>query len=116
MREDLLPGVTTEVAPPSVLCDAKGAIRRARRRALFRDVLQVGLLVAVDYLFVHWPESRVPFLDRHGSFTLLLLMNAAIVAHLWLARAMPKWTARRIATTWSRAERERFTPAKQPVR
>lgn len=116
MREDLLPGVSPDLCPPSVVCDAKGAILRARRRALFRDVLQVGLLVAVDYLFVHWPESRVPFLDRHGSFLLLRVMNAVIVAHVWLARAMPRWTARRIATTWSRAERERFTPRKQPVR
>jgi hypothetical protein len=110
MREDLLPGVSTDACPPSVVCDAKAAIRRARRRALFRDVLQVGLLVAVDYLFVHWPESRVPFLDRHDSFNVLRLMNAVIVAHVWLVRALPKWTARRIATTWSRAERERFTP------
>ncbi|HEX6160283.1 MAG TPA: hypothetical protein VF111_08970 [Thermoanaerobaculia bacterium] len=109
MREDLLPGVTTEGCPPAVVCDAKAAIRRARRRALVRDVMQVGLLAAVDYLFVYWPESRVPFLDRRDSLSVLQLMNGAIVAHLWLVRALPKWTARRIASTWCRDEQKRFT-------
>lgn len=108
MREDLLPGVTTDDCPPAVVCDAKTAIRRARRRALLRDAMQVGLLAAVDYLFVHWPESRVPFLDRRDSLNVLRMMNGAIVAHLWLARALPKWTAKRIASTWCRAEQKRF--------
>jgi hypothetical protein len=35
-------------------------------------------------------------------------VNLLLVADLWLARAMPKWGARRIAGTWSRRERERF--------
>jgi len=105
---DLLPGVTSRSCPPRVVVDAHAAIRKARHRALFRDAMQVTLLVAVDYLFVHWPESRVPFLDRGESLAFLRSMNALIFLHVWLTRALPKWTARRIASTWCRTERERF--------
>jgi hypothetical protein len=105
---ELLPGVTTSSCPPSVHCDAFSEVRRARRRALMRDVTQVALLVGVDYLFAHWPESRLPFADRSLSLTMLRGMNAGFAAHLWLSRALPRWTARRVATTWSRSERERF--------
>ncbi len=90
------------------MCDAHAAIRSAKRKALLRDGLQLVLLVAVDWLFVYWPESRVPFLDRGESLTFLRAMNAAIIGHLWLARALPKWSARRIASTWCRSEREKF--------
>jgi hypothetical protein len=80
-----------------VACDAHTAIRGARRRAWLRD-----------YLFVRWPESRMPFLDRGASLAALRGMNFAIVGHLWLTRALPKWWARRIAATWCRSEREKF--------
>src|SRR5688572_23990804 len=53
---DLLPGVTSRSCPPRVVIDAHAAIRKARHRAMLRDAMQVILLVAVDYLFVHWPE------------------------------------------------------------
>ncbi|HEX2061821.1 MAG TPA: hypothetical protein VHK90_13865 [Thermoanaerobaculia bacterium] len=105
---DLLPGVTTDSCPPRVVCDAHTAIRKARRRVYVKDALQLGLLLAVDYLFVHWPESRLPFLDRGSSLTALQLVNFAIVGDLWLRRAVPKWWARHIAGTWSRGERDRF--------
>jgi len=75
-----------------------------------RDAVLIVLIGAIDYLFVHWPESRVPGLDRHASLTFLRWVNAAVVADLWLMRALPKWWARRIAGTWCRAERERFNP------
>lgn len=104
----LLPGVADDFCPPVVVCDAHAALRRARRRALFRDAVQITLLVAVDWLFAHWPESRLPFADRGLSLTMLRGMNAGIAAHLWLCRAMPRWRARRVAATWSRSERERF--------
>ena len=106
---DLLPGVTTRSCPPNVVCDAHAAIRAARRRANLRDALQVTLLLAVDYLFVHWPESRMPFLDREGSLTFLRAINGLAIADLWLTRAFPKWWARRVAATWSRSERDRFS-------
>ena len=107
-KDELLPGVSTSSCPPRVVCDAHAEIRRARRRAWLRDGLQISLLVGVDYLFIRWPESRMPFLDRTSSLTLLRGMNLAILGHLWLMRALPKWWAKRIATTWCRSEREKF--------
>jgi hypothetical protein len=107
-KEELLPGVTSKGCPPAVICDAHAAIRRARVRAGFRDFLQVALVLAVDYLFAHWPRTRFPYLDRVESLAFLKGMNLVIIAELWLSRAVPKWWARRIATTWSRRERERF--------
>ena len=109
-KDELLPGVTTPALPPVVVCDAKAAIRSARRRALARDMAQVTVLIAVDYLFVRWPESRVPGLDRQHSLTVLTATNAFIAAHLWCSRYLvPRFTAWRVANTWSRAERQRFT-------
>lgn len=107
-RNELLPGVSTTSCPPRVVCDAHDAIKRARRRAWVRDGVQLTLLVGVDYLFVHWPESRLPFLDRAASLSFLRGVNLAMVGHLWLARALPKWFAKRIASTWCRSEREKF--------
>jgi hypothetical protein len=107
-KNELLPGVSTPSCPPRVVCDAHDAIRRARRRAWLRDGLQISLLLAVDYLFAHWPSSRMPFVDRGASLAFLRGVNLMIAGHLWLVRALPKWSARRIAATWSRPEREKF--------
>jgi hypothetical protein len=105
---DLLPGVTADSCPPEIVCDAHAAIRKARRRVYIKDGVQLGLLLAVDYLFVHWPESRLPFMDRGASLMALRGVNLAVVSDLWLRRAFPKWWARRVASTWSRAEQDRF--------
>ena len=107
-KNELLPGVSTASCPPRVMCDAHAEIRRARRRAWVRDGVQFSLLLAVDYLFVHWPESRLPFLDRGTSLAALRGMNVALIGHAWLSRALPKWWAKRIAATWCRSEREKF--------
>ncbi|HUP62766.1 MAG TPA: hypothetical protein VNA69_20365 [Thermoanaerobaculia bacterium] len=107
-RRTLLPGVTADSCPPAVACDAHSAIRGARRRAIVRDVAQVVLLVAVDYLFIRWPESHVPLLTRAHSLAVLQVLNALVVADVWLTRALPMWWARRIASTWCRSEREKF--------
>jgi hypothetical protein len=107
---ELLPGVTRDSSPPRVVCDARAAIRKARRRAIARDAVLIVLVAAVDYLFLYWTESRMPFLDRRGSMTLLRWVNVLVVTDLWLIRALPKWWARRIAGTWCREERERFNP------
>jgi hypothetical protein len=84
-------------------------MRKARRRALWRDAVQVALLLAVDALFIRWPESRLPFTSRAQSLTLLAVMNAAIGVHVWLVRTLPRWRARLVAATWSRSERDKFT-------
>ena len=107
-NNQLLPGVSTTSCPPRVVCDAHDAIRRARRRAWMRDGLHLSLLVCVDYLFVHWPSTRMPFADRHASLALLRGVNVAMVSHLWLMRVLPKWWAKRISATWCRSEREKF--------
>ena len=107
-KSELLPGVSSDSCPPRVVCDAKAEIRRARVRAGLQSLLQVVLIALVDYLFVRWPESRLPFLDRESSLSLLRVGNLVIFGDLFLSRALPKWSAKRIAGTWCRSERERF--------
>ena len=107
-RESLLPGVTTSAVPPAVVCDTRREIARARRRALACDVLQIALLVVVDTLFARWPSAHIPGLERETSLGIVRMLNMALIAHLWLERALPRWTARRIATTWCRSEKQRF--------
>lgn len=107
-RDLLLPGVTTSAVPPAVVCDTRSEIARARRRAIARDVLQIALLVGVDTLFVQWPLAHIPGLERESSLAIVRMLNMALIAHLWLERALPRWTARRIASTWCRREQRRF--------
>jgi hypothetical protein len=108
-KDELLPGVTAAACPPAVVCDARAAIRKARRRALVRDVAQISVLVAVDWLFLRWPEARIPLLDRHQSLRVVEATNAIVAVHLWSMRfLMPKWSAWRAASTWSRTERAKF--------
>lgn len=107
-KHELLPGVATRTCPPRIACDARAPLRAARSRAWLRDGLQLALLLAADWLFVYWPEARMPFLEREASLALLRIMNVVILGHVLLARTLPKWTARRIAATWSRSEREKF--------
>jgi hypothetical protein len=107
-KNELLPGVSTTSCPPRVACDAHAAIRRARRRVWIRDGVQLALLLGVDWLFVHWPDSRMPFAERTTSLAFLRGANLMIFGHVWLTRALPKWTAKRISATWCRSEREKF--------
>jgi hypothetical protein len=105
---ELLPGVTAKTLPTPIVSDAHAQIRRARRRAMTRDVAQIAILIAVDYMFMRWPDSRMPFLERGGSLMVLRALNVVLIADLWLSRSLPRWMAKRVATTWSRSERERF--------
>jgi len=106
-RRSLLPGVRDAGTPPAVVIDSRAVIVRARRRAAVRDVLDLVLLFCVDGLFLGWPRAHVPMLDRTDSLAALLLLNAAMVAFVWLTRAFPRWRARRVAATWCAAERTR---------
>jgi hypothetical protein len=108
MRNELLPGVTAPEVPPAVVCDARAAIRSARRRAIVRDALVVALLACVDYLFFHFHPSHIPMLDRAESLKVLQMLNVALLTHLWLQRAVPRWMARRVASTWCRQEQAKF--------
>lgn len=107
-RQELLPGISREGCPPVVVCDPRPAIRRARRRALFRDVLQLLLVIAVDALLIRWPAAHVPMLSRFDSVALVALVNAVMIGYIWLTRALPKWSAQRIASTWCPEERKRL--------
>jgi hypothetical protein len=108
VRRSLLPGVSGAGVPPPVVIDSRAVVARARRRAIVRDVIDLLLLVCVDGLFLRWNHAHVPFLDRHDSLLVLLGLNAMLVGYVWLSRALPRWTARRVATTWCLAERTRF--------
>ena len=103
-RKELLPGVTSSECPPSIVCDSRTSIRRARLRATARDIAQILLLAGVDYLFIEWPGTHLPFMNRHDSVLVVAAVNAATLTWLWMSR----WTARRIAATWSHTERRRF--------
>ena len=107
-RQQLLPGVAETAAPPNVVFRSQPVIRRARRRAMLRDTVDLFLLAGVDGLFLHWPRAHVPAFDRGDSMLLLAAVNAAMIAAIWLARALPRWTARRVASTWCPAERSRL--------
>ena len=105
---DLLPGVDTAGSPPAIVFQSQRVIVRARRRAAFRDALDVVLIAAVDALFLHWPTAHVPGFARADSMLVLLALNALLFMNLWYARAVPRWRARRVATTWCNSERSRF--------
>jgi len=108
VRRTLLPGVSDAGVPPPVVIDSRAVVARARRRAIVRDVIDLLLLVCVDGLFLRWNHAHVPFLDRHDSLLVLLALNAMLVGYVWLVRALPRWTARKVASTWCLAERTRF--------
>ncbi len=104
----LLPGVDEAGAPPPVVFASKNIVREARRRKVIHDVRDAILLGLVDAFFLSWPRARVPFLDRKESLLLLLGVNLALVIYIWLSRSIPRWRARRLASTWSPVERSRF--------
>jgi hypothetical protein len=107
-RHSLLPGVADDAVPPRVVFRSRTIIARARRRAALRDVVDLLLLASVDGLFLRWPQAHVPALDRDNSLLLLAAMNLAMLATVWLARSLPRWSARRVAATWSSVERSRL--------
>ena len=107
-RKDLLPGVRVERPGPEVIFDSRRAIARARRRAAFRDFGQIVLLIGIGYAFRNWPSMHIPFLSREESILAVALVDAAVVTQIAVSRMIPRWVARRIATTWCLAERARF--------
>jgi hypothetical protein len=113
-RQELLPGVSDAECPPVAVIDSRIAVHRARRKAALHDLLQLVLIGAVDYLVLAHPAAHIPMFDRHDSMAILGAVNGAMVGWLWLARVLPYWKARRIAATWSRAERSRFSGLRQP--
>jgi hypothetical protein len=111
--QPLLPGVSPEVPRPNVVFGSSRVIRRARFRAAVRDALDLMFLVGVDWLFLRWPYAHVPFLTRDDSLLLLVAVNVLLIAYLWIARAFPRWRARRVAATWCAIEQTRLTASLQ---
>ena len=107
-KRALLPGVADTPVPPNVVFQSRSVIVRARRRAALRDGLDLLLLASVDTLFVQWPGAHVPAMDRENSLMVLAAVNLAMVGAIWLARAVPRWRARRMSATWCPAERTRL--------
>ena len=91
-----------------VLCDSRRVVARARRVAMARDAVQIVLLAGGDWLFSNWPSTHIPLLSRSDSLVVLGIANFATIAHVWLVRALPKWSTRRIAATWCTAERDKL--------
>jgi hypothetical protein len=107
--KELLPGIDPEATPRVVFVDSRSAVTRARRRAVIRDVAQLLLLAGVDWLFFHWPHSHVPMMDRGHSLLIVGALNAGMLIYMIVVRALPRWSARRVASTWSVTERARFS-------
>ncbi len=102
--------------PPKVLFESGKVIRRARRRALVRDLVDLTLLGGVDWLFIHWPQSHVPLFDRVESLEILIAANVVVMTMLVVARRWPSWKAKRVAATWSVPERDAFERLNPPRR
>src|SRR5688500_912127 len=101
VKPDLLPGVSPDPCPPTVVADSRATILRARRHAALRDSVNLILLAAVDYVCLFWPAAHVPFIGREQSMTLVALLNAAVITHAIMSRLSARLAARRIASTWS---------------
>lgn len=107
-RSQLLPGVSDAGLQPHVVYRSARVIQSARRRAALRDCADLLLLLVVDALFVRWPRTHVPLLDRHDSLAVLLSLNVLLFGYVWLSRRVPQWRARHVSSTWCGAERARF--------
>jgi len=73
-----------------------------------RDVFDLLLLAGVDALFIRWSHAHIPMLDRAATMLVLAIANIALISYLWTVRALPRWRARKLASTWSAAERSKF--------
>ncbi len=109
VHPDLIPGVEPRRRSSVDGDSIARELARARHRAAVEDLLDCAVLIVIDLLFLLWPEAKIPFLDRDATLTLLLFANVLTVAGYVWTRALPGWKARRIAMTWSAAERARFS-------
>ena len=108
VRRKLLPGVSEDGTPPAISCESRRVIASARRRAAFRDTFDLLILAAVDGLFLRWPHAHIPTMGRDQTALIVAAINALVLTYMWSARAFPRWRARRVASTWSISEQNRF--------
>ena len=107
-RRSLLPGVSDSEPKPDVVFRSGNVVVSARRRAAIRDAFDLLLLAGVDGLFLRWPHAHIPALNRAETLAIVAGMNVVFVAYALFMRALPRWRARRLASTWSATERNRF--------
>jgi hypothetical protein len=88
--------------------ESRAVIASARRWAVVRDACNLLLLASVDAMFLGWPHTHIPLLDRSASVAVLLVINGLSVAYMWSARSVPRWRARHVASTWCPAERNKL--------
>lgn len=105
---DLLPGAAGPdlVAPRPVFKPAP-IVQTARRTRMFRDAVDILFLVVLDAFFFLWPATHIPTMSRRASALVLILVHALVVTHIITSRIFPKWRARKIASTWSEAEKHK---------
>jgi hypothetical protein len=108
MRRDLLPGVSPDGTDPNIVFQSEPVIKSARRRATLHDFFDLLILAGVDALFIRWSPAHIPLLDRAETMLVLAIANLALIVYVWSGRTLPRWRARRLASTWSPAERNRF--------
>lgn len=74
---------------------------------MFRDAIDILFLVGLDAFFFLWPAARIPTMSRGASAVLLIVVHALVITHMITSRIFPKWRARKIASTWSEAEKNK---------
>lgn len=107
-QRDLLPGVEGPEPRRVTAADFERDLLAARRRTAAEELLDCAMLILINVMFLMWPHAEIPLLDRQGTLVLLLLVDFGFVAAYVHARFVPRYRARRIATSWSAAERARF--------
>lgn len=105
---DLLPGAGgPDVVAPRPVYDPAPVIRTARRSRTVRDAIDLLFLAVLDTFFFLWPATHIPMMSRRASAVLLIIVHALVLTHIVTSRIFPKWRARKIASTWSEAERRK---------
>jgi hypothetical protein len=116
-EHERLPGVSgPESVTPVRRVEAALPVRKARRAANLKDLVDAILLIAVDVLVVKWPAAHIPGLSRHSSFIVLIWTNVAFLAIWYLARIWPRMRARRIAASWNQREQNHLERTVRPPR
>ena len=105
---DLLPGVVPPSRAAFDAAEVRKTVEQARQRAAIEDLLDFVVLIVINLTFLLWPNAHIPMLGRDGTTFVLLLANFAAVWSYTKTRIVPRIQARRIAGSWSAAERARF--------
>lgn len=105
---DLLPGAAgPDVVAPRPVFNPAPVVQTARRTRTVRDAIDILFLVILDTFFFLWPAAHIPTMSRGTSAVVLILVHALVLTHIITSRFFPRWRARKIASTWSEAEKHK---------